>query len=135
MMTDKPQPAAQPEQDVAEQIYGRVKRRLILWYALSLVVGGIVGGSLAWHEAELRELSNQRIAEYRRLVAEKLDELHKLDLEVARHRTRVDDRCPRPLSSEEASQLLKEHAGTELPSSQVAVFLESAAAFGICETS
>lgn len=121
------------EAALAERIYARVKRRLILWYVVSLLVAAAAGGALAWQHVKLQELSDARIAEYRRLVAEKLKELHQLDLQAAAYLTRRKGECPKPLSRADAQGVLAEAFGHAPEPRQVDLLLDQAKGFGMCQ--
>jgi len=120
------------EDALADGVFRRLRKRLLIWYLLSLLMSAIVGGSLAWREANLRELSNARVAEYRRVVAEKLAELHQLDLQVASRRTRLDTPCRDALTRQDAVAALTELTGSAPEPSLVEALLEKAASFNAC---
>jgi len=117
---------------LTEKIAARLWRRMAVVYAVSVGLALAVALSLLWQYQLLSSLSRERISEYRLLVADKLEELHQLDLEEIARRTRSAETCPTSFPEAEATALLAGELGRPPEKDELELFLETAARFSVC---
>jgi hypothetical protein len=118
---------------IEEKILSRLKTQMLLVYLVSFAVAAVIAWSLTWEYRVLSELASTRISEYQLLVAEGLDELHRVDLEKVAIRTRPAASCERALPEEDAEALLARELGRPAESGEVRHLLETAKGFAVCD--
>lgn len=118
---------------LGERILSRLKTQLLVVFVGSFLLAALIASSLVWEYHALSALSDSRISEYRLLVTEKLEELHRLDLEEVALRTRPQALCDTPLSQDDAASLLESELGRPPRPEELAALLEAAASFGVCD--
>lgn len=121
------------EVTVTEKVLARLRTQVLVLYLVSLGLGLALGLSLVWEHRVLTDLTNTRLSEYRLFVAEKLDELHRLDLEEVARKTRPERSCDPPLPREDVEALLRGLEGGDPAGSDVAQLLDKAESFGVCD--
>ncbi len=117
---------------LTEKVAARLWPRMLMVYAVSILLALGLALSLVWQHQMLSSLSRERISEYRLLVADKLSELHQLDLEEVARRTRPGQTCPTAFPETEAIALLSGELGRAPEKGELALFLETAGRFGVC---
>jgi hypothetical protein len=118
---------------ISEKVVSRLKTQMLVVYLVSFAVGIAVAWSLTWEYRVLSDLASTRISEYRMLVAEGLDELHRLDLEEVASRTRPSRACERPLPEADATALLERELGRLPDGGELRHFLDTAERFAVCD--
>lgn len=118
---------------IAEQVLSRLKTQMVVVFVVSILVAGVLGTSLTWQYQTLSRLADARISEYRLLVAENLQELHRIDLQEAASRTRPVRECERSLPAEDAGALLERELGRPPERGEIRLLLEKAEGFGVCD--
>ena len=118
---------------IAEKVFTRLKNQVLIIYIGSFIVAAVIAASLVWEHRTLSDLSQARISEYRLLVAEKLEELHRLDLEEVARRTFPAADCETSLPREDAEALLADELGRPPEAGETNNLLEKAAGFGVCD--
>ena len=121
------------EVTIAEKVVARLRGQVLAVYLASLLLSGGIAISLVWEHSTLSELSRQRISEYRLLVSEGLDELHRLDLEEVARRTHPAKPCPSPLPRSDAADLLTRDLERAPTGAEIDQLLEKAQGFGVCD--
>jgi hypothetical protein len=117
---------------LTEKVAARLWPRILVVYAVSIVLALGLALSLVWQHGVVSSLSRERISEYRLLVADKLSELHQLDMEEVARRTRSAEICKTAMPQHEATALLAEEFDRPPEEGEITLFLETAARFGIC---
>src|SRR3990172_11717320 len=117
---------------ISERVFSRLKTQMLVVYIVSFVLAAAVAWSLTWQYRALSDLASTRISEYQLLVAEGLEELHRLDLEEVATRTRRVRACETPLPADDAEAFLTELSRRVEPG-EIRMLLEQAASFGICD--
>lgn len=118
---------------ISEKVLSRLKTQMLVIYVVSFVLAAAVAWSLTWQYRALSELASSRVSEYQMLVAEGLEELHRLDLEEVALRTRRVRACETPLPAEDAETLLTRELSRPAEPNEVRLLLEQAASFGVCD--
>jgi hypothetical protein len=118
---------------MTERILSRLKTQMLVVFIISFLLAVAVAWSLTWQYRSLSDLASNRISEYQLLVSERLDELHRLDLEEVAIRTRRVRACETPLPEEDAAELLARELSRPAEPEEVRLLLEQAATFGVCD--
>ncbi|HSF19550.1 MAG TPA: hypothetical protein VLK65_28765 [Vicinamibacteria bacterium] len=118
---------------IGERVLTRLKTQVLAIYLGSFVLAAALGSALTWQYHSLATLSDSRVAEYRLLVAEKLEELHRLDLQEVARRTRPALSCETALDERDAFRLLEAELGRAPHASEHQQLLDTAAGFGVCD--
>ena len=118
---------------ISERVFSRLKTQMLVVYIVSFVLAAAVAWSLTWQYRALSDLASTRISEYQLLVAEGLEELHRLDLEEVVTRTRRERACETSIPEDDAEALLTRELSRRAEPGQVRMLLEQAASFGVCD--
>ena len=118
---------------LTEKVYTRLKYQMLVFYLISFVFALGIRLSLLWEYRATSELADARLSEYRLMVAEKLDELHRLDLEEVARATQPVIECKSPMPREDAVELLILELGRSPKETRVSQLLEEADGFGVCD--
>ena len=118
---------------ISERVFSRLKTQMLVVYIVSFVLAAAVAWSLTWQYRTLSDLASTRISEYQLLVAEGLEELHRLDLEEVATRTRRVRACETPLPADDAEAFLTRELSRRVEPGEIRMLLEQAASFGICD--
>jgi hypothetical protein len=118
---------------ISERVFSRLKTQMLVVYIVSFVLAAAVAWSLTWQYRALSDLASTRISEYQLLVAEGLEELHRLDLEEVATRTRRERACETSIPEDDAEALLTRELSRRAEPGQVRMLLEQAASFGVCD--
>jgi hypothetical protein len=118
---------------IEEKVLSRLKTQMLVVYLVSFAVAAVIAWSLTWEYRVLAELASTRISEYQLLVAEGLDELHRVDLEKVAIRTRPAGACETSLPEEDAEALLAKELGRAPDTGELRHFLETAKGFAVCD--
>ncbi len=135
MTSEDPGPSGHRALEIAisEKVLSRLKTQMLVVYVVSFVLAAAVAWSLTWQYRALSELASSRVSEYQMLVAEGLEELHRLDLEEVALRTRPVRACEDPLPSEDAEVVLTRELSRPAEPGEVRLLLEQAGSFGVCD--
>jgi hypothetical protein len=123
----------QKELLIAERVVSRLKTQMLVVFIVSFLLAAAVAWSLTWQYRALSDLASTRISEYQLLVSERLDELHRLDLEEVAIRTRRVRACETPLPEDDAADLLARELSRSAEPGEVRLLLEKAETFGVCD--
>ena len=118
---------------ISEKVFSRLKTQMLLVYVISFAVATGIALSLTWEYKALSALASTRISEYQLLVADRLHELHHLDLNEVKMRTKPDMACPDPLPANYAEVTLAREFGRLPERAEVRQLLEKANDFGVCD--
>lgn len=118
---------------VSERVFSRLKTQMLLVYGGSFVLATVIAWSLTWEYRTLSDLASARISEYQLLVAKRLDELHKLDLDEVAMRTRPRAACSVSLSPDDAVVTLIRELGRAPEPAELGLLMERAERFGVCD--
>lgn len=118
---------------ISEKVLSRLKTQMLVVYIVSFVLAAAVAWSLTWQYRALSELASSRVSEYQMLVAEGLEELHRLDLEEVALRTRRVRACETPLPADDAEVVLTRELSRPAEPNEVRLLLAQAGSFGICD--
>lgn len=118
---------------IAERVFSRLKTQMLIVYLVSFALAALVATSLMYQHYTVSRLSEARISEYRLLVSEKLQELHRLDLDEVANRTRPATGCPAGLDVADAEHLLATELGRPPAGQELDQLLQNAQQFGMCD--
>jgi hypothetical protein len=118
---------------ISEKVFSRLKTQMLVVYVVSFVLAAAVAWSLTWQYRALSDLASSRVSEYQLLVAEGLEELHRLDLEEVATRTRPVRACENPLPADDAEAVLTRELSRPAEPGEVHLLLEQAESFGVCD--
>jgi hypothetical protein len=118
---------------MTERILSRLKTQMLVVFIITFLLAVAVAWSLTWQYRSLSELASTRISEYQLLVSERLDELHRLDLEEVAIRTRRVRACEAPLPEDDTAELLTRELSRPAEPEEVRLLLEQAETFGVCD--
>ena len=118
---------------ISEKVLSRLKTQMLVVYAVSFLLAAAVAWSLTWQYRALSNLASTRISEYQLLVAEGLEDLHRLNLEEVATRTRRVRACETPLPADDAEAVLTRELSRPAEPGEIRQLLERAESFGVCD--
>jgi glycosyltransferase involved in cell wall biosynthesis len=118
---------------ISEKVFSRLKTQMLAVYVVSFVLAAALAWSLTWQYRALSDLASSRISEYQMLVAQGLEELHRLDLKEAAFRTRPVRACDSPLPAEDAQAILDRELSRPAEPGEARMLLAHAESFGVCD--
>lgn len=118
---------------ISERVFSRLKTQMLVVYLVSFVLAALLASSLMYQHYTVSRLSEARISEYRLLVSEKLEELHRMDLDEVASRTRPVSHCATGLDDADAQSLLARELERQPAGPELDQLLQKAEQFGMCD--